>query len=624
MRRRVAFIALAIWGGVAGGAEVSEEEYFSELPVVLSVSRLAQPLNETPGAVTVLDRDMIRRSGARSVAELLRLVPGFIVGHYEGAGRPVASYHAEYDDLHRHLQVFIDGRSTYSSLLLGSANYGMMGVVLEDVERIEVLRGSNSAAHGANAFLGVVNVITRHAADTLGGQVTANLGETNLRDATARIGWGDEKAAYRVSVARRGDSGFRNLHDDSRIFQGHFRGDLHPTASDDLMLAAGHAEYRWGVPGSSSRDEAWDNAYAQAQWIRRVDEDRQWKLRAQVDTEAYHDFYPNLRADGRSRRLELEAEQSLVADKVWRFVWGGQYRYERVESVYLFAGAPEQDFKLWRVFGNAEWRPHPQWLVNAGGLWEQHSIAGRQSAPRVMVHFHALPGHTLRLGTTSAHKQPTLFELRADWRNAGTPAVRATGKARAESIEATEFGYLGQFQALGVTADVRVFEEKVRDLMRFQRPCGGCPNDVVNKDPNTQRGWETQLRWQPWSGTQILFNHTELRLVTDLVNTAPQDQYRAPRRFSTLAWFQRLPDGWDLSVIHTASEAHFAVRLADMIPAYRQTDVRLARNFRIGPTRVETSLMVQAVDGSHVDYVLRNTPPMILGHRAHLGLRFEF
>ncbi len=63
------------------GAAVSEQDFLSDMPVVLSVSRLPQPLDETPGAVTILDRDTIRRSGARDVADLMRLVPGFQVSN---------------------------------------------------------------------------------------------------------------------------------------------------------------------------------------------------------------------------------------------------------------------------------------------------------------------------------------------------------------------------------------------------------------------------------------------------------------------------------------------------------------------------------------------------------------
>lgn len=608
-------------------ADLSEQDYLGDMPVVLSVSRLAQPLNETPGAVTVLDRETIRRSGAREVAEVLRLVPGFIVSHIEGGNRPTATYHAEYDALTRHLQVLVDGRSVYSSLLVGSSVFGMMGLVLEDIERIEVLRGSNSAAYGANAFQGVVNIVTRHAADTVGGMVTASAGAGGLRDGMARVGWGDARAAFRLTAATRNDDGFRAMNDDKRLDQAHFRGDLQPTVNDEIQLTAGHADLTWGAStGFGLQDQIWRNSYARAHWSHRLDPGAEVKLGLTVDEEKYRNFYPLLRADGTSRRYGLEASHSFALADTWRFVWGGQYRYEQVTSPDLFTAArAKQHFDLRQLFGNAEWRPHPQWLVNLGGLWEDHSIVGSNSAPRLMVNFHAWPGHTLRIGTTSAHKQPTLFELRADWRYAGESLIQAQGRARPERIRANEIGYLGQFRPLNLTVDVRAFEEEVRDLLGYHRPCSGCPNDLINKNDNTQRGWETQIRWQPWTDTRIMLNHTDLRLIPAADSTAKDyDPYRAPRHYSSLALFQRLPAGFDLSLIHSTTRPYFWVRKSDMLPAFRQTDLRLAKEFRLGATRTEAAVFVRAITGGHVDFVQRGYPDAYLDKRIHSTLRFDF
>jgi iron complex outermembrane receptor protein len=623
----VTILCVGLLASASGpAAAVSEQDFFTEMPEVLSVSRLAQPLNETPGAVTVIDREMIRRSGARTVAELLRLVPGFIVSHFEGGARPMATYHAEYDGIVRHLQVFVDGRSVYSSLLVGSAAYGMLAVVLEDVERIEVLRGSNSAAYGANAFLGVINIVTRHAADSRGGMVSVSAGDGGVNDSVARIGWGDERAVFRVTAASRADHGFDKFNDSNRLDQVHLRGDLQPTAADDVTVTAGHAAFGWGVQPSATekRDESWRNSYARLQWTRRLNATDQVQVGATVDEERYRDFFPLLRADGISRRTELEAQHSFSAAGGLRLVWGGQYHREQVDSPDLFADQPVQRFDLWRAFGNAEWKPHPDWVINVGGMYERHSIIGDRTAPRLMVNYHLLPGQTLRAGTTTAYKQPTLFELRADWRLGDTPVILARGAARPERVDATELGYLGEFRSLGVTADVRAFQEKVKDLLRYERPCGNCGNDLVNKDPNTQRGWETQLRWQPVEATQLLLNHTELRLVTEPGHTAPQDVYRAPRHFSTLAWFQRLPGDFELTVIHSRVAEFFYVRKSDMIPAYRQTDLRLGRRFLLGSTRAEAAVSIQAADGGHADYVQRSLPAMILDRRAVASLRLEF
>ncbi|MCE9570078.1 MAG: TonB-dependent receptor plug domain-containing protein, partial [Rhodocyclales bacterium] len=226
--------ALAWLGASVAAQDISEHEYFSDLPVVLSVSRLAQPLDEAPGAVTVIDAETIRRSGARDVAEVLRLVPGFLFTYRNGAN-PQASYHSGMDTYGSRMQVFVDGRSLYSSLLFGDTNLGLRGIVLEDIERIEVLRGSNSASYGANAFLGVVNIVTRNAADTHGAMVSATMGDRGVEDNVARVGWGDEKASFRITASRRVDHGFERVYDDSHVSRLQFRADLVPTPNDELM-----------------------------------------------------------------------------------------------------------------------------------------------------------------------------------------------------------------------------------------------------------------------------------------------------------------------------------------------------------------------------------------------------
>ncbi len=613
---------------LACAADLSEQDYFTELPEVLTVTRLAQPLSDTPGAVTMIDREAIRRSGARDVTELLRLAPGFIVNHNGSGARPVASYHADYDGIVRHLQVMVDGRSLYSSLLVGTSSYAMMGLVLEDIERIEILRGSNSATFGANAFMGVVNIVTRHAMDSHGKMVAVNLGEGGVRDGMARIGWGDRSASYRLTVARQGDAGYANQADDKKIEQGHFRADWRLSSSDELMLTAGHARYALGLQDSTTaagRTEFWRNSYLNLNWTRQLNATDALKLSANFDNERYIDFFPYYRADGVSQRSEFEMQHVFSAGTDWRFVWGGQYRREQVVSGDLFPQQPTQRFQVWRGFGNIEWRPHTQWVLNVGGLVENHSIVGTSTAPRFMVNFHALPGHTLRAGTTTAFKQPTLFELRTDWRDSnGVAKFRATGNARAERVDATELGYFGNFHRWRLTADVRVFNEQIHSLLGYSVPPGGTANDVVNKVANSQYGWESQLRWRPWDGTELWANYTRLRLIPEAASPAPQDRYRAPRNISSIAWFQSLPYNVEMTLIHYMVAERFVIRLSDLIPDFQQTDLRLARKFSMGTTKAEAAVMVRAAGGGDLDFVERNRPAYYVDRRIHASLRLEF
>ncbi len=131
----------------------AENPFFEPLPVVLSASRLAQPLQDSPGAVSVIDADLIAATGYRELARVLRLVPGFQVGQERGNVQWV-TYHGLGMDYPVQMQLLVNGRASLTPSFAASAERALPG----DIERIEVVRGSNSAAYGSNAFLGVVNV----------------------------------------------------------------------------------------------------------------------------------------------------------------------------------------------------------------------------------------------------------------------------------------------------------------------------------------------------------------------------------------------------------------------------------------------------------------------------------
>ena len=184
-------------------------DYFGELPVVLSASRLVQTVDEAPAAVTILDQDTIRASGARNIAELFRLVPGFQVG-YQNGHEPTVTYHGLADAYARRLQVMIDGVSVYSPIY-GGVDWNLLPIGVDDIERIEVVRGPNGASFGANAFSGMVNIITR--ASLTGGRGTLaslNSGGNGIADWSLQHGDSGVDWRYRLSVGQRADHGFGN------------------------------------------------------------------------------------------------------------------------------------------------------------------------------------------------------------------------------------------------------------------------------------------------------------------------------------------------------------------------------------------------------------------------------
>lgn len=188
-----------------------------ELPMVLSATRLKQSLFDAPAAVTVIDRQMIEQSGVREIPELLRLVPGMVVG-YESSSEAFVSYHGTSADLARRMQVLVDGRSIYQPLL-ASVDWIGLPIALADIERIEVIRGPNAASYGVNSFLAVVNIITRHPADVTGARIAYRRGESGIEDYQARFAHKTGPVDWRLSAAGRADDGYtKNLSPNNSVF----------------------------------------------------------------------------------------------------------------------------------------------------------------------------------------------------------------------------------------------------------------------------------------------------------------------------------------------------------------------------------------------------------------------
>lgn len=655
-------ISMSVGAAAAETASLTEGGYLGDLPVVLSVTRLAQSLADTPGSVTVIDRDIIRRSGARTVAELLRFVPGFVVSGWNGANA-MANYHMRFDEYGARLQVFIDGRSVYSSLYLGDTHRGLAAVVMEDIERIEVLRGSNSAAYGANAYLGVINIVTRNSADTRGGLVSINAGNGGISDQTLRYGWGNEDASFRITAARRADDGYKEVRaypayypnptDDTDLQQLHFRGDLRLSSDDDLQLEAGAVQHRTGEGtgsfGNAPYTATGDSAYLMARWNRQLSATQSINLSASFDDESL-DSVKNedgtgvglpiivpVDQGGRSQRAQVEFSHTAKPLDMLRTVWGFTWRKESAESQPLFDTSKTYSQTQQRLFGNVEWRLAPQWLLNAGALIEDNSVVGTSTAPRVMLNWQPSSEHTFRIGATKATRTPSLFELYGNnpVRNPVSGSVlewevMASGNAQPERIYSQEIGWLGDFREYGLTADVRIFNEQTRGLLSSR---GGDPNDYVNAINAEARGFEYQLQWRPQQGSRVLFAQSQTQVYPD--KKQPEQGINTPHNSYSLAWFQDLPSDWEMGLMywHVSTMSWRGER--NRLPAYGVTNLRVAKHLRIGGVRSELALTVQAADGDHYEFIQPspmktgdpssgNPVATIVPRRAFATLRMEF
>ncbi|MCW2311705.1 TonB-dependent receptor plug domain-containing protein [Rhodoferax antarcticus] len=617
---------------------LSENDFLSDMPIVLSVSRLAQRQDETPGAVTILDRDMIRRSGARDVADLLRLVPGFRVSNSFESVAPQVGYHGIFGRYSNRVELLIDGRSAYSPYFIGSVAPGLQTVALQDIERMEVLRGSNSAAYGARAFLGVINIVTRHTADTLGGEGSLTMGQNGIHDAQARIGWSAGPGSIRLSADRRADDGLEGAYVSNSVSRVNLRADWYTAAGHELQLRLGALNLDSGrgqksYPSDPLRPFRFDSAYAQLDYkvVLSSDEDLAFKLsRSQ---EHYREEFPvsllsygindvyMVRGNGEAQSDAVSLQYTQRHSETLRSVVGGEYRSERIVSAPLYNTSAPFDTDFLRLFGNLEWRLAPDWLLNAGALAENSSVTGNTLAPRLMLNWHLAPGHTVRAGVSKAFRPPSSYEKFADVRYIvnGIPPLKntlSTGQAEPETLLAKELGYLGDFPDWRLGLDVRLFQERFDKLIYIQtKP---SPSDYRNDAAFDLRGLEYQLKLQPWQGGQVVFGQT---YIDNTYATGRENLTHAStatsKRTSSLALFQQLPGQWNLTLLHTDNSPVKLV--ADRPQPQRRTDLRLAKALRWGAQRGELALVVQNLGSAYADF----KRDYLFQQQAYITLRLE-
>ena len=186
-----------------------------DIPVVLTATRLKQPRAEVPASVTVISAAEIEAWGVRTIPELMRFVPGMFIGHGDDENNASVIYHASTPNIMRRLQVLIDGRSVYRASI-ASVTWDDIPVALEDIARIEVTRGPNAATYGANSFMGVINIISKHPDETLGARVRYRNGSEGYDDSFVSYSGIHQDTSYRVTAQINADNGFDGNEDNGR------------------------------------------------------------------------------------------------------------------------------------------------------------------------------------------------------------------------------------------------------------------------------------------------------------------------------------------------------------------------------------------------------------------------
>jgi len=468
-----------------------------EIPIVLSATRLAQPQNEAPATVSIIDRELIKLSGAKSIPEIFRLVPGMHVGYFRG-NNPVVAYQGLSSEYPQGVQVLIDGRSVYSPLF-GGVDWANLPLLIEDIERIEIIRGANGSSFGSNAFQSVINISTSHSVQSNGLQVKSVLGEHGYQRSVLRAGGGAEDMNFRIGASHIDDSGYRNNHDDNRQDTINARIDYQLSANDSLQLNIGAVNSLRQTKNPDQTPDPFDparqvessNYSAHIKWEKQTADRQQFTTQFSYTQHQQTDKVSSVFDSGIPgvgdvsnqldysqyyERYDLEFEHQFEASKALRISWGVGNRNDRV-YIPLWLGSDKTfDNSLQRVFSNIEWRPFRQIVVNLGALWEQNQLSGDDISPRIAVNYLPSKQHSFRLSASHSTRVPVLTEehFQADlvFESVSVPGLlftqpvgRSTQELEAEKVDSFELGYHGLFINNALSLDIKLFRNEYDQLI---------------------------------------------------------------------------------------------------------------------------------------------------------------
>jgi iron complex outermembrane receptor protein len=449
---------------------LSENYFLGDTPLVLSPSRLAQPITNAPAAVTVIDRELIEASGAITIPDVLRLVPGFQVSTISGANQ-TAQYHGLASQHPKRMQVLVDGRSVYHSAF-GGVHWDTLPFSLEDIERIEVTRGSNASAYGSNSFMGVINIVTRHASQDRGNQFNLLTGYNNTHEAEWRHGGKHGNLDYRFTLSAFTTDGFpdytgthdwwdstgvipardvlsftpfvgeinqRTLgrEDDQQIARFNFRGDYLFGNGDSLLAETGYVHNDRenslikGAFDELRPGEALRSSFQLLKWTRQTGGEGELSLQishSRLDFDGRHvgtyilvdkdnDLIFNLGPvkggyQFRNDRYDLELQHTLPGMDGWRTAWGLGVRLDLIEGENLFIDDADEERLQLRLFANTEkqFGEQDQWVFNAGLMLEHYADLGLFASPRLALNHHLNDHFTLRIAASRAYRMPSFAE----------------------------------------------------------------------------------------------------------------------------------------------------------------------------------------------------------------------
>ncbi|TMA17132.1 MAG: tetratricopeptide repeat protein [Deltaproteobacteria bacterium] len=540
--------------------ESSAEDIFEEQVVTASARSSSE--TKSPASLTVITGDEIRMSGAATVPEILRRVPGIDIAEMNPSDTNV-SIRGFNRRLANKVLVLVDGRSVYQDFL-GGTFWPLIDVNIQDIDRIEVIRGPGSALYGANAFSGVVNIITRTGDEIAGARAVVQAGDHRTFQGAITTGGKTGKLTYKTSFAyERADKWTRDFTDGRVDLSSQFP---QPDRSREIQRGEVAASYDFGktqVSGGGGFDNVamqvvplgalrTFGATGQSGFVRAEVGSGPTKvkafwnaLRLTTGPEYWPDGILSLKSSVRSDVVDLTTTTGFdfKAYGTHHLNIGAGYRFKSLQWGYLASRADGSAYQEhhFNVFLQEEWEITRKlslvlsYRMDRNPLLAQQSVTagGLVHSPRGTVLYEVKPDQVLRFTLGTAFRAPTFLEsyvdLFAPIPDQPAMGVRFQGSTtlRPEQMLQAELGYRGRFGTF--QPDVVIYAERVQNLITdgaLRLPAN--PSEAV--DPVTGQyvagytgfenepgsyfgvGAEAGGKWSPADGVDLGLNYSYERM----------------------------------------------------------------------------------------------------------------
>ncbi|MEG3639245.1 TonB-dependent receptor plug domain-containing protein [Magnetococcus sp. PR-3] len=434
---------------------------------VTSASLKTQRLMDVPSAVHVISSEDILRSGATSIPEMLRMVPGLHVGQID-ANKWAVSSRGFAGRFSRQLLVLINGRSIYNNSFAG-VYWDAQDLIAEDIERIEIIRGPGSTIWGSNAMNGVINIITKSAAHTKGGLAKVGMGSERPKNGAFRYG-GALNDAFDYRLYAKGfeldsshdtdtqDDAYDHMQSGRMGFR--LDGQLNPRdqlmAEGEISRSTNHTSYLATgalndlISQTYPKDEEKvTGAHLLARWVRAIDEHESLTI------QAYYDRYhrnSQVALKETSDVFDFELHHLFRWGQHHQIIWGGSTRWiqhEMENTNYMIFTPEKRNMATISLFVQDEIQFHKDWFLTLGSKLEYNSFTQLEVQPNARLLWRMAPEHSLWASVSRALHTPSRLEydsnVYGDFAASGTVLnYSRKGKMNPEEVYAMELGYRGK------------------------------------------------------------------------------------------------------------------------------------------------------------------------------------